>query len=243
MINKTCTKKFGSDALEINFYISENIKATDKIRYIAIPQGVNIKDLDEKVAIYFQDIYGALMLIDSINKISDSIHKCHTQLTSPQKDHSAPLGAILPNLSSNYYIGTHNLINNIHRLFLFIVHLQNTINRLNINIDYLFPLKSIESARKNNQAVESLIYQKIFNHDKNLIEFIEIIEDLNMIYRSPNMFTNTRIFSPTIPAICALAPINDEQYKLIFHNHSLHQIMHCFYIFAENNFPFLTKDR
>ena len=230
MYNITKTTRFGEKGQEINFYVDEEVNYTEC--FINLPKKfdgrINYEHYNGEL---IRDPTPIIQIIKFSNGLLKKIYEAHKVYIGILKEGGVnSLEASQKQFVSysNYSIGLQTFIYLINKLLLLFVFSVEEKYDNKSNYQYI---KNIHDfiTRKNEEHI-SEIYSKLIKSD-NSLQFFVLISTLNMIYQSQNMFSASNTVGSIYPSIIAIEPSNNEEYKYIFHNHSLIQL-----ITAVNNF-------
>ena len=239
MYNISDTEKFGLKGKEINFFIDPKINNSEI--YIKTPNN----DGYIIATAYNTDIIrNPILVVQTINFINEQIRTIYSAHKSIKEAHKNP--SIIMNTQNrqwkaytNYLLGLQTLIYLINKLLLsFVFSTEETCLADNQNSDYKKNYNYIKNIRDFiNRATQQdpliiNIYNKIIK-SVDTEQLFKIISSLHEIYQSQNMFATFNIIGTHHPSIVAIEPINEDNCKFIYHNHSILQIIEAINKFLE----------
>lgn len=179
------------------------------------------------------DFSGIIQQLYYINNTALSIYKTHNNYSRD--------GIIVDELACNYTFGMKTLTHCVKNLLLYIIYSQCKQVGMNNNQVKFFTIESLFSQKDQEDSYALQVWDSIFNENQDYADLFYIIDWVDGIYSSINMYTNIRVVSSDMAVICAVASVADQNISYIFHNHSLRQIMLCLNSFLQSYFKFSGK--
>ena len=218
MYNITETNQFGAKGKEINFYVDEKID--NKVNFDFYKNLIDNDSLQNYNIQLIKNPFVIVGLIKYSDDVLNKIYEYHQKVLSKQ--------SISPIELSGYTLRTQNLISLLNKLFLAIIFAVEEKYREKPNYQYIKNIDDFIQRRADDGVSE--IYNALIK-SKNTYELFNIVSSINSIYCSQNMFATSNIIGKLYPTVIAVEPINNNDYKYIYHNHSIPQIITAF-----NNF-------
>lgn len=231
MINRGQTDIFGAGGLEMNYY-TENTVISDVLLNFP-PPSTNILDLQQcVVAKLFNhiDFNGVIQNIYYINNTIERIYAAHKTF----KINSM----VIDKLACEYTFGMHTFVNCVKKFFLYVVYNQSRIVGVKNKVTELFSIESLFVKKEENDAYAIEVWNNIFKENQDYSELFHIIDWMDSIYLTTNMYANGRVISPRMATVCAVGPVPDQGINYVFHNHSLRQLVTGLDSFLQSYFGF-----
>lgn len=231
MYNISDTEQFGLKGKEINFFIETNINHSEN--YIKTPNNNGYIIITAYNTNIIKNPIPVVQTINFINEQLRTIYLAHKTI----KEAPTNLSDILQTQNkqwkayTNYLLGLQTLIYLINKLLLSFVfsieeiYLSNTQDDDHKkNYNYIKNIRDfINRAAQQDLHIISIYNKIIKSFDTE--QLFKIISSLHEIYQSQNMFATFNIIGIHHPSIVAIEPINEDDYKFIYHNHSILQII------------------
>lgn len=218
MINVVETDSFGINGLEVNYYTGKEVEENTILTFLNSHN--NKRELQYSLmdkAFNPADISGIPQLLYYINH---TISRIYDARKSKSFD-----GMIIDEIACEYSFGVHSFVSCTKKLFSYVVFSEcKNVGQKGENFQFL-SIADMFFEKKNDNIFASEVYKNVFKENQNSIDLFRIINDIDAIFSSINMFTNTRIITPDVAAICAIGSDLEQKYNYILHNHSLPQVV------------------
>lgn len=218
MINVVKTDSFGINGLEVNYYTGKEVDENTILTFLNSHN--NKRELQHSLmdkAFNPADISGIPQLLHYINHTISRIYDAR-KIKSPD-------GMIIDEVACEYSFGVHSFVNCTKKLFSYVVFSECKNVAQKVGDFQLLSITDMFSEGKKDNIFVSEVYKNVFKGNQNSIDLFKIITDIDAIFSSVNMFTNTRIITPDVAAICAIGSDFEQNYKYVLHNHSLAQVV------------------
>jgi len=231
MINREQTDIFGVGGLEMNYYTEKTVESDVLLNFP--PPSTNTVDLQQCVmAKTFNpiDFSGIIQQIYYINSTAERVYAAHKSYKLND--------IIIDRLACEYTFGMHSFVNCVKKFFLYVVYTQCKIVGMKNGNTKLLSIEGLFAEKEAKDDYALAVWSSIFNENQNYIELFQIIDWMDSIYSGVNMYTNVRVVSPDMAAMCAVGAVSEQEVKYVFHNHSLRQVITGLDNFLQSYFGF-----
>lgn len=215
----------------MNFYTEKSIDSDVLLNFP--PPTTNALDLQQCVMVKtFNpiDFSGVIQQLYYINHTIARVYAAHKTYKINEM--------IVDKLACEYTFGMHALVSCVKKFFLYIVYTQCKNVGMKNNSTKLLSIESLFVEKEANDDYALEVWANIFNENQNYIELFQIIDWMDGIYSTVNMYTNVRVVSPDMAAMCAVGAVSGQGVNYVFHNHSLRQVVTGLNSFLQSYFGF-----